>query len=171
MNRQKFLEEMINSCGFTIGAELGLWDGRTYLYLLDKCHDLTLIGVDLWRPQGFYKGVDRYGNSWTAESHQMHENKVRAGAARFGERSLLFKTSTNDAAKLIDDAYLDFVFIDADHSVEAVFADITNWLPKIKPGGFIFGHDIDWHSVKVAVELKFDDYEIGPDNIWFKKID
>lgn len=171
MNRQKFLEGMIKSYGFSIGAELGLWDGRTYLHLLNNCPNLTLIGIDLWRPSGFYKGIDSYGNSWTAESHKSHEEKVRSGAKRFGERSILHKMLTDDAAKLVADASLDFVFIDADHSVEAVFADITNWLPKIKPGGIMFGHDIDWNSVKIAVDLKFDDYEKGPDNIWFKKID
>lgn len=46
-----------------------------------------------------------------------------------------------EAAALYDDASLDFVFIDGDHTYEAVLADIRAWLPKVKPGGTIAGDD------------------------------
>ena len=48
-----------------------------------------------------------------------------------------------EAAKAITDGSLDFVFIDADHSYEGCKADIEAWLPKVKPRGFIGGHDYD----------------------------
>ena len=47
---------------------------------------------------------------------------------------------------------LDFVFIDAEHTFEAVVSDIRAWLPKVKHGGCIAGHDLDWDGVKRAVE-------------------
>ena len=45
------------------------------------------------------------------------------------------------AAASYADASLDFVFIDGDHSYEGVKKDIIAWLPKVKPGGIIAGHD------------------------------
>ena len=36
---------------------------------------------------------------------------------------------------------LDLVMIDADHSFESVTADLLAWLPKIRDGGVICGHD------------------------------
>lgn len=45
------------------------------------------------------------------------------------------------AARHYQDESLDFVFIDADHSYQAVKRDIGAWLPKVKPGGIIAGHD------------------------------
>ncbi len=57
------------------------------------------------------------------------------------------------ASKQFADNSCDFVFIDADHSEDAVRADIEAWLPKIKPGGLLAGHDYEWPSVRRAVDL------------------
>lgn len=46
-----------------------------------------------------------------------------------------------DAASRYADNSLDFVFIDADHTYHAVKADIEAFMPKIKSGGYIAGHD------------------------------
>jgi hypothetical protein len=46
-----------------------------------------------------------------------------------------------DGAKHYEDNSLDFVFIDAAHDYESVRQDILTWLPKIKKGGYIGGHD------------------------------
>lgn len=49
------------------------------------------------------------------------------------------------------DASLDFVFIDAAHDYQSVLADIFAWLPKVKIGGIISGHDWPHPPVKQAV--------------------
>ena len=74
------------------------------------------------------------------------------------------KMPSVEAAKLYEDNSLFFVFIDGSHLYEAVKEDILAWLPKVKSGGFIGGHDIDqleeFNGVRKAVnEL------IGPKNI------
>lgn len=38
---------------------------------------------------------------------------------------------------------LDFAFLDADHQYNSVRSDILAWLPKIKPGAFLGGHDFN----------------------------
>jgi len=48
-----------------------------------------------------------------------------------------------DVAPRFADRSLDFVWIDADHAYLAVCNDIRTWLPKIKPGGWIGGHDYE----------------------------
>lgn len=40
------------------------------------------------------------------------------------------------------DASLDYVFIDGDHSYEGAAADIRNFLPKLKPGGWMVVQDV-----------------------------
>jgi hypothetical protein len=47
-----------------------------------------------------------------------------------------------DAAALFDDGSLDAVFVDGSHIYSDVLADIDAYLPKIKNGGIMFGHDL-----------------------------
>ena len=49
-------------------------------------------------------------------------------------------TSLEAAARFADKS-LDFVWIDGNHEYEAVKADIMAWLPKVKAGGVLAGHD------------------------------
>jgi predicted O-methyltransferase YrrM len=47
---------------------------------------------------------------------------------------------------------LDLVFLDGDHSYEGVRRDILAWLPLVRPGGILSGHDLNWPGVRRAVE-------------------
>lgn len=46
-----------------------------------------------------------------------------------------------EAARFIKDHSLDFVYIDGDHSYKHVIDDLNAWLPKIRIGGVLCGHD------------------------------
>ena len=64
---------------------------------------------------------------------------------------------------------LDMVFIDADHSYEAVKADIEAWLPKVKVGGILCGHDygLMFPGVAKAVDEAFgNDRKVSGYTIW-----
>ena len=68
------------------------------------------------------------------------------------------RTTSVDAALRFPDSYFDWVYIDGDHSADAVAADLSAYWPKIKPGGFLSGDDYGWKdesdrlSVKHAVD-------------------
>lgn len=49
-----------------------------------------------------------------------------------------------DAVAQFPDKSLDWVYIDGDHSYEAVKADLVAWLRKVKTGGVLVGDDYDW---------------------------
>jgi predicted O-methyltransferase YrrM len=62
---------------------------------------------------------------------------------------------------------VDFAFIDADHSYDAVKRDIAAWRPRIKPGGILAGHDRMRSSVAQAVIEVFGSYRTsGPEAWW-----
>jgi hypothetical protein len=59
----------------------------------------------------------------------------------FGDRASFIKDTSTNASKTIEDDSLDIVFIDGEHTFEALKDDIKNWEPKVKKGGVISGHD------------------------------
>ena len=72
----------------------------------------------------------------------------------------------------LNDHSLDFVYIDADHEYDAVKQDILHWLPKVKHGGYIGGHDFSiYHpGVVIAVQENFTSFELFPDTSWLVKL-
>jgi len=69
------------------------------------------------------------------------------------------RLESKEASTIYADESLDFVFIDGDHSYNAVTEDLRSWYQKVKPGGVIAGHDYWFHEVSDAVQDFF--REIG----------
>ena len=69
---------------------------------------------------------------------------------------------SSEAVNRFEDESCDVVFIDMEHTYEAVKNDIKMWYKKIKPGGYIAGHDYvsGWPGVVKAVDESF-----GKENI------
>lgn len=89
----------------------------------------------------------------------------------FGLDPLVICGNSNKASRYISWFRPSLVFIDADHSYEAVREDINCWWPNIKASGVLAGHDIDmvresWPGVKKAVTECFGDRFNVNGNIW-----
>ena len=133
-------------------VEVGLFEGRSLSYLVIECHNsgkrLKVYGVD-----PFY-GLSRF---LTRNSLVL---KFKRSTQRIHKKFTLIIKPSVVAAQEFKDGSLDFVFIDANHDYEYVKEDILAWLPKIKKGGIIAGHDyhlntIDFPGVYKAVHEIF----------------
>ncbi len=170
--RFEFLASLIKQNDFTRGAELGLWKGKTFFYLLDHCPNLSLVGVDQWQ---YHPERAKIPGGQTYKEWNMKglEKTVTTGAKKYGDRARILKMDTAEAAGLFEDHSFDIVFIDGDHSTNGVTRDIQAWLPKIRAGGLITGHDISWPSVEKGVKALLPNYEVsGPhaDAVWFVRL-
>ena len=58
------------------------------------------------------------------------------------------------ASKIFADGIIDLVFIDADHRYEYVKKDIASWLPKVRDGGILCGHDCTGYYSKYPEEVR-----------------
>jgi hypothetical protein len=79
---------------------------------------------------------------------------------------------SDESSFLFEDDSIDAIFIDAGHSYESVLNDIKFWLPKMKNGGIMSGHDYNsWEGVKVAVNEIFKKIDKVDNDCWFVKIE
>jgi uncharacterized Rossmann fold enzyme len=175
--RAKSLHEWLKDIENPVGAEIGVFAGDLSRLLLYR-PDLTLYLVDSWTSEH----AERYAQSgdFHAQLSQEHQDRffqmTRQVVEFAGPRAKILRQDSQEAAKAIPDRSLDFVFIDADHSYEGCKADIEAWLPKIKPGGFISGHDYEntefpKFGVKRAVDEMFTRIELGENFTWRRRIE
>lgn len=74
----------------------------------------------------------------------------------------LHRHNSVDVADTFRDKVLDLVYIDANHTYDDVLADVYAWLPKLRDGGILAGHDFTTEIPDVirAVTDRFARYEI-----------
>lgn len=81
------------------------------------------------------------------------------------------RSTSADASKLYKDGSLNCVFIDGAHDYQSVCSDINIWLPKIKAGGILSGHDYVHPPVQEALkDVLTDGYFHFGEDVWVFKI-
>ena len=126
-----------------VGAEIGVYRGDLSWRLLGSHDSLHLIMVDPWRANvsDSYSTTDDH---IARQDQAQHDENMRVALAQvrpFAPRFTVKRMTSLKAALEVEDASLDFVFIDGDHSYEGCSADIAAWWPKVKAGGILSGHD------------------------------
>lgn len=167
--RWHWVELLIQTHGWSKGAELGVKEGRFTNHLLSTFPTLHMIAVDLWdiQPGNDSKEGGETYEDWDNESY--YKNFCGVMKSNYLMECRVLRMYTHEAAKLVKDNSLDFVFIDADHSFEGVSRDIQDWKSKVKEDGVILGHDYSWPSVQKAIKQEFNDPSkvfTGLNNCW-----
>jgi len=132
-----------------VGAEIGVQAGGTSFQLLRGLPTLeTLYCVDAWQWYPDYEHdrcpTDKTGGQWPNQEllDQARETFLKyLHAGHFESRVAILPLMSTLAATRIPNASLDFVFLDANHSYKYVKQDIELWMPKVKLGGLVAGHD------------------------------
>jgi len=119
-----------------IGVELGSFKGQFANTILNNWGGKLLM-VDVWRelPHQEYDDASNHREHIDAYSQSMENIKG------FEDRAYMLRMKGEHACDFIQDESLDFIYIDANHTYDAVKQDLKLWYPKIKSGGLVMGHD------------------------------
>lgn len=159
---------------FKAGAafvEVGCWEGRSSTYLLREIianqYPIKVDFVDTWLGDvnvPYQQDLIReQGRDYIYNRFCKNVNEVDPFGLALGN---IFRRDSVEGSEWYENKSLDFVFIDADHSYAAVKADIEAWLPKIKSGGVLAGHDYDFPDVRKAVNEAFGDLPEIEGHVW-----
>lgn len=165
------LVDILNEIGSNlVGCEIGVCYGWNLVYMIENISLKKIYAIDPYTP--YIDGPAGIIYKSTLDIMETHflENTSEYECIHY------LKLKSDDAHAYIDDASLDFVFIDGDHSFEQVYKDLKNYYPKIKTSGILSGHDYNFDyendkPVKRALKLFMKEFNILDERLKFCKND
>jgi hypothetical protein len=139
-------------------AEIGVWKGDFSERLLKLRQPYELHLIDPWQFESKYP-CRWYGGD-VAKNQSDMDNIKDSVYRRFAGNSavIIHRSKSFEAATEFPNGYFDWIYIDGDHSREAVLNDLEAWHTKVKLQGVIVLDDYDWrdergqYSVRGAVD-------------------
>lgn len=161
-----------------IGAEIGVLRGYTSENVLRTCPNVFLYLVDPWSATDRDESYIQSGAMEIHKDQNWYDTQYEAclmAIKPYHMRNLILRKKSIESVEFFGTGCLDFVFIDGDHSYDGVMRDIKAWLPKIKQGGFIGGHDYGqprFAGLTKAVDEVFSSrgIENDADHTWFVRL-
>lgn len=128
-------------------AEIGVATGGFSEVILKRAQPRLLHLVDPWEFQDRADYLeDRNNVPQDVADKRYNDVKARFARQIEGGQVALHRAYSVEAARGVADGSLDWIFIDAMHTREAVLEDLAAWSPKVKKDGFILGHDYANHT-------------------------
>jgi predicted O-methyltransferase YrrM len=154
-----------------VWVEVGTWMGRSWSAVaLSLPADSTIISVDTFNSGTWDPTVARI----LAEHGPVLEDFMKVfeevRTRRSDLRARIIAKLSAEAAMEVEDRSCDVIFIDGDHRLAGVAADLNAWTPKLKPGGLLCGHDISEPGVYAALSGRGFGYDPkSSGSIWWMK--
>lgn len=114
-----------------IGSQWGEWA----YHFLSQFNPVHYFAIDPWKPvilKTWIKRMDRW--VWRIAFPICHRSSVWA--------PFFFEE-------------IDILYIDGDHRAKAISADLELWVPKIRHGGLLLGHDYGEKAVQTVTDAFF----------------
>lgn len=121
--------------GFTNGALIGVDRGGYAQTLFEAIPDLHLACIDPWSPR-----------RPVSERHQRTIERLAPWDAT------IWRADPAEIQPTFIKAAFDFIYLDENHSFDAVMGQLLSWRENLRPGGVMAGHDYHMDSVRTAVD-------------------
>jgi predicted O-methyltransferase YrrM len=121
--------------------EIGSYQGRSAIYMLDCNPKIHIFCLDMWKSQDILE-------------------KFKHNTKKYENRITIIKDLSVHASHHFSPQSVDFVYLDAHHKEEAVFDDLKNIHRIIKKTGVVLGDDWQKPSVVRAINKISKKYKI-----------
>jgi len=170
----QYLELLENTPENGIFVELGAYKGKSTSFIMtemvNRGRNIQFYTVDTFEGDSGStdkKEVEAYKQVNVSKMYEEYHKNTNHLQKHY-ETLVGYSNST---AEVFSNNSVDTIFIDAGHSYEAVLADIKAWLPKMKNGATMAGHDYNsWEGVKKAVNELLGTPDKVENDCWFVKI-
>lgn len=136
-------------------VELGVACGPIGIHLLPRFPSLKYFGADPTVPADVFAAYSLYK-----------------------DRATVFAKTSEELHSMLDPAEaVDFVFIDGPHTYRNVRNDLELWVPRIRPGGIVAGHDFTchhppllWAVTEYRMQMGGAELNLAMDGVWWWQV-
>jgi cephalosporin hydroxylase len=138
-------------------VEIGVFAGLSLINaatVLQENRKGMIYGIDPWNMDIALKNMGTGENVgfWNAiDLDKVHTEC--AAAVRAFENVVLIRAPSERVHQLFQPESVEILYIDGGHSTPQSCSDVTNYLPKVKRGGYVWLDDTDWVSVQKAERM------------------
>lgn len=139
-------------------VELGLYAGRSFLpvaWAMKQNNKGRAIGLDPYTNKACTEGwpADQDHTGWDVNPLTPYYDELMRTAKHQGLLDWIevIKERSMDAVGRFADAVIDILHVDANHSEMTSLRDVTDWLPKVKAGGYVWMDDLHMPTTAKAV--------------------
>jgi predicted O-methyltransferase YrrM len=165
----RLMATRLGKSSYPTAIEIGVFDGASVAFLANELKNLSshfiIYAVDLWEtaPSFGYDELPMTIQVWDDFQTRLEKDGLKPYVSPI-------KMPSVQAAMQFEDNTFDLVFIDANHTYPAVVNDLKAWIPKVKPGGIIAGHDYgEPCGVKQAVDERFTNPNVMG-TVWYVEV-
>ena len=133
----------------SVFIEIGSWKGKSSAFMATEIANskkyIDFYCIDTWDGS-----IEHQNDFSVSDLYNIFLNNMEPLKDYYKH----IKTSSLQAAQTFENESVDFVFVDGSHTYQDVKNDILAWLPKIKKGGILAGHDYNveyWYDLTRAV--------------------
>lgn len=146
------LPALCRDLGFMRGAEIGVWKGAYAVTFCQQNPSMHMLCVDPW--VSYPAWLDTKNELPPDRAERFMEEAHRIAVATLTPyNTTITRAFSAEAAATVPDRSLDLVYIDANHVFEAVLEDLLCWMPKVRSGGIIAGHDFRRFTNKPTIHV------------------
>jgi glycosyltransferase involved in cell wall biosynthesis len=144
------IKDIFKVLNITKICEIGLRTGDDFFNMITSDIEVA-VGIDIWEATG---NISQNDLNYSQQELDEQYNLVIEKTKKYNNEIIIGRKFSHKAAQDFEDEYFDFIYIDADHTYEAVKQDLAAWWPKLKIGGLIGLHDYEdifWSNIKFGV--------------------
>ena len=150
--RAYILEQLKKNC---IIIEVGVWQGEFSNKIYNICSPKKLVLVDSWTYDEQVRGCAPQVDGKEPLSQKFFDDAKNKTYSKFKnvKEVLILDQNSINASSNYNDNYFDYIYLDAEHTYQAVSNDLDIWYPKLKINGVFFGDDYYWREEDGSLSL------------------
>ena len=136
-------------------VEVGVWKGDFSKQIWNISNPNLLVLVDSWTFDEKVRGCAPQVNGEEPLNQNFFNQAKKDTYKKFEnfQNVHILDLNSLDASSNYEDNFFDYIYIDAEHTYEAVSSDLKAWYPKLKKNGTLFGDDYYWREEDDTLSL------------------